>query len=77
MYIGIDEWSISPLYENNNYAWYIGNNGNASYSRVYNSYNASNIYADSKLFVRPTFYLNENVIYAGGTGTETDPYRIA
>ena len=27
--------------------------------------------------VRPTFYLNSNVTYVSGTGTQTDPYRIA
>lgn len=29
------------------------------------------------LVARPTFYLNSNIIFAGGTGTESDPYRIA
>lgn len=27
--------------------------------------------------IRPTFYLNSDVQYVSGTGTETDPYRIA
>lgn len=27
--------------------------------------------------VRPVFYFNTNVILTGGTGTESDPYRIA
>ena len=27
--------------------------------------------------VRPTFYLNSNVTYVSGSGTQTDPYRIA
>lgn len=27
--------------------------------------------------VRPTFYLNSNVQYISGSGTQTDPYRIA
>ena len=27
--------------------------------------------------VRPVFYLKSDVIYVSGSGTQTDPYRIA
>lgn len=44
-------------------------NGNISYDYVDHSGSTHNI--------RPTFYLKNTVILTGGTGTESDPYRIA
>ncbi|MDE6284857.1 MAG: hypothetical protein K2M17_03850, partial [Bacilli bacterium] len=67
MYMGESEWSISPesyhksaLYVQE--AGHISSNGAA----VDSSY----------MTVRPSFYLNSNVITTGGTGTSDSPYRI-
>ena len=68
MTIGLYEWTITPFnhYNYDYYINYILYVGNVSYS--YNVYG----YA-----VRPVFYLNYNVELIGGSGTYTDPYRLA
>ena len=66
LYLGSNEWTISP---------------NFSYSRVvfYVDYNGTliNDYANYGYSARPVFYLNSNVQYVSGTGTSSNPYRLA
>ena len=61
---GQNEWTITP---NSSNAFYISSSGN-----VY----SSNYPEDEEFVIRPTFYLNSNVEYSSGTGTQSDPYRI-
>ena len=71
-----DNW----LYSENN-EWFITPETNYT-ARGYYTYYGS--ITDGKLasgnigpiYVRPTFYLNSDVRYVSGTGTEKDPYRI-
>ena len=65
LYMGLYEWTITP-------------NSSSSYSvfRVNSSGNLFNNNASNGLSVRPVFYLKSNVEYAGGSGTESDPYTV-
>lgn len=65
LFLGILEWFISPL---------------AGYDSVVFIVNSGGVYTnnvDDYFGVRPTFYLNSNVMLTSGQGTETNPYRIA
>ena len=66
LYMGLYEWTITP---NSIGSYYVFNLSN---SCPLNDVGSSR-YGYS---VRPVFYLNANVIYISGTGTENDPYRI-
>ncbi len=69
MYLGSNEWTISRDSSHLTSALYISSSG-----PVYDydlSYDVSNLLA-----VRPVFYLNSNVTYVSGTGTQSDPFRI-
>ena len=66
LYIGLDEWTITPLLEDNTKAAYLHNNGNVNDSHTVFSRPA-----------RPAFYLKSNVILEGGTGTKSSPYRLS
>ena len=68
MYLGINEWTISQRVERiaNVFILYSDYGGSVYYGNV--------IYA---LAVRPVFYLNSNVQYISGSGTQSDPFRIA
>ena len=62
-----DEWTISRDSDSTNYAF------QCSQGRVY-SYN---VYLFSGLnHVRPSFYLNSNVSYVSGDGSQNSPFRI-
>ena len=68
LYLEDDEWTITRgTSYSTQIAFYVeGNLGRTLANRVdYGSY-----------VVRPTFYLNPDVIYSGGTATSTDPLRI-
>lgn len=65
LFRGVWEWTISRDSDNSNYAFYVHGNG-----RVYN-YGVYYAYS-----VRPVFYLESGVTYAGGTGSSSDPIRI-
>lgn len=60
---GEDQWTIIPMDNENTYSVY--NNGMLS------TLNVSNAAA-----IRPTLYLNSNVIKKDGTGTSSDPYQL-
>ena len=66
MFMGAYEWTIdtiSPYHRSALAIYLIGNVG------------GRNLVESSE--VRPTFYLNSDVTYVSGTGTQTNPYRIA
>lgn len=65
MYMGLYEWTITPSSSSSHIVFYVHIVG------VLSATDALNGYA-----VRPVFYLNSNVEYAGGTGTESDPFTL-
>ena len=66
LYLGVDEWTISPVSSSSNDVFYLSNFGYLS------SY-----YSDYVYSARPVFYLNSSVTYVSGNGTESNPYRIS
>ena len=66
MLMGLSEWTIIPYSLDTFYVFIIRDSGLVSYSLA----------ASSGFTVRPVFYLNSDVSYVSGTGTEKDPYRI-
>ena len=65
IFIGTNLWTITSMTDDNGAAIVIGWGGEVSENWI-----------GSTFAVRPTFYLNSNVMYVSGTGTPTDPYRI-
>ena len=65
MYMGLFEWTITPLSSYSLYVFYLYFNGNLYYNNANLGYSA-----------RPVFYLNSNVEYNGGTGTKSDPFTL-
>lgn len=63
MYMGLFEWTITDYYSSSS-IYFLSDQGRVSSG-------SSSAYA-----VRPVFYLNSDVIYVSGTGTQTDPYQI-
>ncbi len=68
IFMGVPEWTITPTKydETTGWAFGINNDGSVGTNRSENG-NA----------VRPVFYLNPDVVYISGSGTESDPFRIA
>ena len=66
LFLGSDEWLLSPDSSNSLGAWGVTSNG-----QVYSSFAVNNTFA-----VRPSFYLASSVKYASGDGTSSSPYRI-
>ena len=70
LYLGVEEWTISRNASDEDEIraygiyWYSGGVVNAGVS-------------SSPMVIRPTFYLKSDVKLTGGSGTESDPYRIA
>lgn len=59
-----DEWVISSAIVDSLSVFFISSSGiNTNFSTTRHA-------------IRPTFYLNTNIIYKSGTGTENDPYII-
>lgn len=67
LFLGICEWTITRHSDTSTSIFDVYPDGHLNW----NSVGASGVTA------RPTFYLNSDVTFTGGTGTETDPYRIA
>ena len=65
MCMGLVEWTISRRSSGTTDAYFVGYSGRVNNDRV------SVVYA-----VRPVFYLNSDVTYVSGTGTESDPIRV-
>lgn len=60
---GEDQWTIIPMDNENTYS-------------VYNSGMLSTLNVSNAAAIRPTLYLNSNVIKKDGTGTSSDPYQL-
>ena len=65
MYSGLDEWSITPDFSAEDTAFIIRTDGSIISTVVV-----------LRRYTRPVFYLNSNVTYISGTGSESDPIRI-
>ena len=68
LFNGDTEWTISRNTYNSNLAFLILMSGYVSQMGVNSTFFAT--------IVRPTFYLNSNVIYSSGDGSIDNPYRI-
>ena len=66
MYMGLHEWTITPNSFFSLIVFYVFSNGRLS-----------NDHAAGGRSARPVFYLNSNVDFSGGSGTSSDPYRLA
>ena len=66
LFLDSSEWTITPASSSSNRVFTVHLNGYLSY------YNAN--YGNS---ARPVFYLNSNVALENGTGSSSDPYRLA
>ena len=66
LYMGLNEWTISPCTSLSRTVFHVSDNGYLS------SYHGS-----KDLAARPVFYLESNVQLKGGSGTSSDPYRLA
>ena len=64
MYIGIDEWTLTPLSSYSAMEFGLKNGSIFHYGTSYG------------FIVRPVFYLKTSVVYARGSGTASDPIRI-
>ena len=66
MYLGLNEWTITPYSSYSAYVFSVDDTGNVDSSN-----------ANSGRSARPVFYLESNVQLEGGSGTSSDPYRLA
>ena len=66
IYLGSTEWTISRTSDYSLHAFFVYYDGAALGTSI-----------DFSYIVRPSFYLNPDVTYISGTGTESDPFRIA
>ena len=67
LYLGDREWTISRNSDVDLLAFYVSDSGFVNHGGT-----NSDEYA-----IRPVFYLESTVVIFGGTGTQSDPYRIA
>ena len=65
MYMGLDEWTITPNFSSSDDVFYLNDNGNLS-----------NSFANYVHGGRPVLYLKSSVAYAGGSGTQSSSIRI-
>ncbi len=65
MFMGLYEWTITPYSSGSYYVFRVSNSGRLNSPAADRGYSA-----------RPVFYLNSNVEYNGGTGTESDPFTL-
>ena len=65
MYMGYEEWTITPHASAIIYAFYLSNYGNLSGNFVKNGAGS-----------RPVLYLKSSVLYAGGSGTKDSPITL-
>ena len=66
LYMGLAEWTINPTSTFSYNVYSVLEGGYLSYTSAYYGYSA-----------RPVFYLESNVALQGGSGTSSDPYRLA
>ena len=67
LYMGMHEWTISPISTSTSSVYYINADG-----RVVDDGGVNNSYAN----VRPCFYLKPEVTYISGNGSKNSPFRI-
>ena len=65
MYMGLDEWTITPNSLNSSSVFTFNSSGNPAYASVGNGY-----------VVRPVLYLKASIAYAGGSGTKDSPITL-
>ena len=65
MYMGLDEWTITPNSLNSSSVFTFNSSGNLAYASVGNGY-----------VVRPVLYLKASIAYAGGSGTKDSPITL-
>ena len=66
LYLGSIEWTISPYSSDSTFVFLLNTSGNLDYENASGGFSA-----------RPVFYLNPNVTYVSGDGTESSPYKIS
>ena len=66
MYMGLYEWTITP-----------SSSGSVNVFFVYDRSSFDRRFASTGSSARPVFYLKSNVALQGGSGTSSDPYRLA
>ena len=66
LYMGLYEWTITPTSSFSDRVFRVFHSGSLSYTSASSGYSA-----------RPVFYLKSNVALQGGSGTSSDPYRLA
>ncbi len=71
LYLGLYEWTISRLSNGTTYAFFINDSGRIT------GFDVSSLVRDDYGGVRPTFYLYPWVIYSGGDGSSTSPFRLS
>ena len=65
MYMGLDEWTITPSSSNSVNVFFLNDNG---YLNINSAYYGRG--------VRPVLYLKASVAYAGGSGTKDSPITL-
>ena len=65
MYMGLLEWTITPLSSSSNYVFLVSSHGGLIDNLAFFDYSA-----------RPVFYLESTVELSSGTGTSTDPFVL-
>ena len=65
LYLGLDEWTITPFSSNRRNVFLVSYDGRLNTRLVSLGCSA-----------RPVFYLNSNVTYVSGDGTQSNPFRI-
>ena len=66
LYMGLYDWTITPYSSNSYSVFYVNSSGYLRSRSAFYGYSA-----------RPVFYLESNVQLEGGSGTSSDPYRLA
>ena len=65
MYIGYNEWTLTPYSSGSVNVFRLNNNGALYFSTAYNGYGS-----------RPVLYLKSSVLYDGGSGTKDSPITL-
>ena len=65
MYMGHNEWTMSPSSSYSNYVFFLASGGYVNDSYAYGGYGS-----------RPVLYLKASVLYAGGSGTKDSPITL-
>ena len=65
LYMGLHEWTITPPSSHSSFVLFLYYNGTLAF-----------YYANGGFSARPVFYLKSNAEYAGGNGTESDPFTL-